>query len=303
MIEKDRKTGENLRARLATLEDTYRAILNILEDLTEERNKADDARRALTNMLEDVETERARAENANTLLEATNRELESFSYSVSHDLRAPLRAISGFSEAVMEDYASRLDDQGRRYLGFIAENANKMGQLIDDLLAFSRLGRQPVMKAAVDIGALAEAISGELLSQSPGRKIRFTIRPAPPAYGDRAMIHQVLVNLFSNAVKFTKNKDVAEIEFGYQENPDDDTGGAYYIRDNGAGFDMRYVDKLFGVFQRLHSIAEFDGTGVGLALVSRIITRHGGRVRAHGEVDRGAVFYFTLPEEKPNEQS
>jgi light-regulated signal transduction histidine kinase (bacteriophytochrome) len=286
------ESEQRLHERLSELENTYRAILNILEDVNTERDKSDDTRRALTNILDDVETERAKAEKAKTLLEATNKELEAFSYSVSHDLRAPLRAISGFSEAVIEDYSAVVGDEGRRYLKLIAENANKMGQLIDDLLSFSRLGRQQIIKTEIDMSALAKTVSEESDLQVRGRDIKFNIDPVPYVFGDKAMIQQALVNLFSNAVKFTKNTDAASIYFGCLN---DNGENVYYVKDNGVGFDMRYVDKLFGVFQRLHSDAEFEGTGVGLALVYRIITRHGGRVWAKSELQKGATFYFTLP--------
>lgn len=220
---------KKLYERLSTLENSYLAILNILEDfdeerrkfqrvqtatlnlledVNEERNKLNDTRSALTNILEDMEIERFKAEKARMQLESTNKELESFSYSVSHDLRAPLRAISGFSEAVMEDYSALLDDNGKRYLKLIAENANNMGQLIDDLLSFSRMGRQEMIKTEVDMNALAKMISNDLISQLDGRDIKFTIHPVPPVHGDKAMIQQVLVNLFSNSVKFTPGKKI-----------------------------------------------------------------------------------------------
>ncbi len=326
------QTG-SLREQLQTLEETYRATLNILEDFDEEKSKLTqlqqatmnllddvdeerrnlqliqqatlnlledmnddrirlgDTQRALMNMLEDIEVERARTEQAKVHLEAVNKELEGFSYSVSHDLRAPLRAVSGFAEAVVEDYGPQLDDEGKRYLGLIQENAHKMGQLIDDLLAFSRLGRQEMQMVQVDMTALAQEVFDELSALATGRDIRFTAQTTPPAIGDKAMIRQVLVNLISNAIKFTRPREKAVIEFGYLPEQ-----GAYFVKDNGVGFDMRYANKLFGVFQRLHSATEFEGTGVGLALVYRIITRHGGRVWAEAELDRGATFYFTLPE-------
>lgn len=328
------KDSRGLRERIELLEDTYRATLNILEDfdeekekykfvqqatinlledfdeerekfkliqtatmnlledMNEERNKLDHTRSALTNILEDVEAERVNVEEAKTLLESVNKELEAFSYSVSHDLRAPLRAISGFSEAVIEDYAPLLGDEGKRYLKLISENANKMGQLIDDLLSFSRLGRQQIIKTEIDCYALAKTILEELNLQPQSRNIKFNIHPVPNCLGDKAMMHQALVNLFSNAIKFTKNKDTALIDFGCIKEKNENV---YYIKDNGVGFDMRYIDKLFGVFQRLHSETEFEGTGVGLALVYRIVVRHGGRVWAKGEVQKGATFYFMLP--------
>jgi light-regulated signal transduction histidine kinase (bacteriophytochrome) len=291
---------EKQHERHKELYDFQRATLNILEDMDEERNKLADSQRALLNILEDIEAERARAEQANALLEATNKELESFSYSVSHDLRAPLRAISGFSQAVMEDYAPKLDDEGKRYLGLIQQNAHRMGRLIDDLLTFSRLGRQQMTRSKIDIETLAKSAFEEIAVQEPGRKINFTVHPAPPVFGDASMIRQVLVNLLSNAIKFTRPKGEALVEFGYLA---DESEGTYYIKDNGVGFDMQYAGKLFGVFQRLHSAAEFEGTGVGLALVYRIITRHGGRVWADGAVNQGATFYFTIPGGRQNERS
>jgi PAS domain S-box-containing protein len=229
-------------------------------------------------------------------LEAANKELEAFSYSVSHDLRAPLRALDGFSRMVLEDYAPKLDDEGRRMLGVIHNAAQRMGQLIDDLLAFSRLGRQPIGADRIDMEKLARDVSGELAGLESERQVRFDLQPLPATLGTEAMIRQVWVNLIGNALKFTKEREVAEIEIGVQEG---ESGGmVYYVKDNGVGFDMRYVDKLFGVFQRLHSQQEFPGTGVGLALVQRIVQRHGGRIWAEAEINRGATFYFTLPNQK-----
>lgn len=291
------------RATLNVLEDfdeerrnsqaIQKATLNLLEDMDEERSKLGDTQRALLNMLEDIEVERIEAERSKELLESANKELEAFSYSVSHDLRAPLRAISGFSQAVMEDYAPQLDDEGKRYLGLIQDNAHRMGRLIDDLLTFSRLGRQQMTESRIDMEGLAKSVFDELSAQEPDRKIKFTIRSAPPVYGDTPMIRQVLTNLFSNAIKFTRTKEEAQIEFGYLPELGE---GAYYVKDNGVGFDMQYVGKLFGVFQRLHSMSEFEGTGVGLALVNRIIARHGGRAWAEGKVNQGSTLYFTLPQ-------
>jgi signal transduction histidine kinase len=229
-------------------------------------------------------------------LEASNKELEAFSYSVSHDLRAPLRAINGFASMLVEDHAKQLDDEGRRKLATVSSEANRMGKLIDDLLAFSRLGRQAMQIGAVDMGALAQTAYNACAAQAAGRNIRLTLRPMPPAQGDASLIAQVWANLISNAVKYTKAKPVAEIEIAAEAR---DSGVVYLVRDNGAGFDMEYVHKLFGVFQRLHSDAEFEGTGVGLALTQRIIRRHGGRVWAEGKVNEGATFYFALPATPP----
>ena len=233
-------------------------------------------------------------------LEASVKELDSFSYSVSHDLRAPLRAIDGFSRIVEEDYAPKLDDEGRRLIGVIRGEAQRMGRLIDDLLTFSRLGRQKAEPVIIDMGTMAQQVFQELAATEPGRTIHLNLHPIPPALGTEAMIKQLWINLIGNAVKFTMKREVAEIEIGVMPGEQGEHGDEgeqiYFIRDNGAGFDMRYVDKLFGVFQRLHSKEEFPGTGVGLALVQRIINRHGGRIWAKGEVEKGATFFFTIPD-------
>ncbi len=227
-------------------------------------------------------------------LEGTNAELESFSYSVSHDLRAPLRAIHGFARILLDDHKAQLDPEAQRLLAVIDQNTRRMGQLIDDLLAFSRLGRKEIAAAPVDMRELAQAVSEDARRTEAARRGSLDIRidPLPLARGDRALLRQVLGNLVQNAVKFTRGKDSARIEVGSR--PD---GGqtVYYVKDNGAGFDPRYADKLFGVFQRLHRTEEFEGTGVGLAIVKRIVQRHGGRVWAEGKIDEGATFYFTLP--------
>jgi two-component system sensor kinase len=281
---------EDFDAEREKLRSLQRATVNLLEDMDDERRRSFGTQRALLNMLEDIDEERSKVEHTKSVLESVNNELEAFSYSVSHDLRAPLRAISGFSQAVLEDYAPLLDDEGKRYLGLIQDNANRMGQLIDDLLTFSRLGRQSMSEAEIDMDALARSVFEELAAQEEGRRIDWTTLPVPPARGDLAMVRQVMVNLLSNAIKFTRTREVAIIEFGYET----DAEGSYYVKDNGVGFDMQYMNKLFGVFQRLHSVTEFEGTGVGLALVNRIITRHGGRVWAEGQVGQGATFHFTL---------
>jgi light-regulated signal transduction histidine kinase (bacteriophytochrome) len=232
-------------------------------------------------------------------LEAANKELESFSYSVSHDLRAPLRAISGFASALIEDHAAQLNSEGQHYLQIVCDSASQMGRLIDDLLAFSRLGRKEIDKEEIDMRHLAKSVFNELRAPNPERKIAFKVEPLPFALGDRAMLRQVWVNLLSNALKFTSRKEGAVIEIGCQAGADQEI---YYIKDNGAGFEMEYAGKLFGVFQRLHSTEEFEGTGVGLAIVQRIIHRHGGRVWAEGKVDEGATISFVLPREKPGER-
>ena len=225
-------------------------------------------------------------------LEATNAELESFSYSVSHDLRAPLRAIHGFARILLDDHKEQLDAEAQRLLGVIDQNTRRMGQLIDDLLSFSRLGRTELATARVDMGDLARNVADEVRRSEGERELEIIVGALPPARGDRALLRQVVSNLVSNAAKFTRGRAGARIEVGYQP---DGAEAKYYVKDNGAGFDDRYADKLFGVFQRLHTVEEFEGTGVGLAIVKRIVQRHGGRVWAESKLDQGATFYFTLP--------
>jgi two-component system cell cycle sensor histidine kinase/response regulator CckA len=225
-------------------------------------------------------------------LEAANRELESFSYSVSHDLRAPLRAIDGFSQILLKDHADRLDAEGRRLLDIIRANTGKMGQLIDDLLAFSRMGRREVKVAHLDMETLVQDVVKDLQETLGDRTVQWELQPLPATQADRALMHQVWVNLLGNALKFTRSQKTAIIEVGCRSAGDEDI---YYVKDNGVGFDMQYAHKLFGVFQRLHRYEEFEGTGVGLALVQRIVQRHGGRIWAEGRVNGGATFYFSLP--------
>jgi len=224
-------------------------------------------------------------------LEAANRELEAFSYSVSHDLRAPLRAIDGFSRIVQEDYAGKLDDEGGRLLGVIRDNSQKMAQLIDDLLEYSRLGRKPLSTDSIDMKRLVEEVFGELQA-SGGKPHRLVLAALPRARGDATLVKQAWTNLLANAIKFSGKRREPVIEVSGHENG---VECVYCVKDNGAGFDMRYHEKLFKVFQRLHREEEFDGTGVGLAIVQRVVLRHGGRVWAEGKVDEGAAFYFSLP--------
>ena len=233
-------------------------------------------------------------------LEAANQELEAFSYSVSHDLRAPLRAISGFVRILREDYAERLDAEGHRLIDVVSNEARRMGQLIDDLLAFSRLGRQPMQNTSVDLSALACAVFDSLKPGAPDSTPQFETKPLPLAWGDPAMLRQVFANLLGNAIKFTRHQPVPIIEVGGSI---EDGKLLCYVKDNGVGFDEKFVHKLFVVFQRLHSEEEFEGTGVGLALVQRVILRHGGQVWAEGKPNQGATFYFTLPtkNESPHE--
>ena len=224
-------------------------------------------------------------------LDAANKELEAFSYSVSHDLRAPLRAIAGFDRILQEDYADRLDDEGRRVLDVISSETYRMDQLVDGLLTFSRLGRQKLETTDIDMKALIQAVFAEQLALAPNRTVRLELKGLSSAQGDLAMTRMVLAHLLANAIKFTKDRDLAVIEFGSRE---EDGQTVYYVKDNGIGFNMRYAPKLFGVFQRLHSTKEYEGIGVGLALVQRIVHRHGGRVWAEGKVDEGATFFFSL---------
>jgi K+-sensing histidine kinase KdpD len=225
-------------------------------------------------------------------LETSNNELESFAYSVSHDLRAPLRHVVGFSELLQKHASSALDEKGRRYTQTILESAKRMGALIDDLLAFSRIGRAETKKRLVSLDQLVKEVVAEIGQDTKGRDIVWKIDPLPVCYGDRSMLRLVIVNLLANAVKFTRMRARAEIEIGYVDGENEIQA---FVKDNGAGFDMQYVNKLFGVFQRLHLPEDFEGTGIGLATVRRIIHHHGGEVRAEGAVDHGATFTFTLP--------
>ena len=231
-------------------------------------------------------------ESLNNKLEAANKELESFSYSVSHDLRAPLRAIDGYSRMILKKQEEHFDEETRRQFSAIRENVKTMGCLIDDLLAFSRLGRQEMSKTSLDIEGIIRDVWQNLLTTNPNRTMTLHIEGILPGVGDRSLIREVFSNLLGNAVKFTRNRDKTLIEVGSRVEGNETI---YYIRDNGVGFEMQYYDKLFSVFQRLHNPNEYEGTGIGLALVQRIVQRHGGRVWAEGEVGQGATFYFTLP--------
>jgi PAS domain S-box-containing protein len=226
-------------------------------------------------------------------LEAINKELEAFAYSVSHDLRAPLRHMGGFTELLQKKISSVVDEKSNRYLAMILDSAKRMGNLIDDLLAFSRIGRAETRKTQVSLAQLVKEALTEVRQDTEGRNISWKIGELPDFYGDRSMLRLVLVNLVSNAIKFTRTRAKAEIEIGCADGNSDDL--VVFVRDNGVGFDMKYVNKLFGVFQRLHQSDVFEGTGIGLATVQRIIHRHGGKVWAEGLVDGGATFYFSAP--------
>ena len=230
-------------------------------------------------------------------LEAANKDLEAFSYSVSHDLRAPLRAVNGFAGIVLEDFGRQIPEEGRRHLERIRNGGQRMGRLIDDLLAFSRLNRQSVNRQSVDSARLVREALDELKPQREGRQLELRIAELPPCQADPALLKQVWVNLLSNAIKYSRDRAPAVVEIGARQ---EERENVFFVRDNGAGFDMQYGNKLFGVFQRLHRADQFEGTGVGLAIVQRIVQRHGGRVWAEGKVDQGATFYFTLEgENKP----
>ena len=246
-------------------------------------------------------TERKRLEERiaerTTALEAANQELEAFAYSAAHDLRAPLITIGGLSRMLIEDHAPSLPDEAQRYLREVDQSAKKMSNLINDLLAFSRLGRQPIKQQAVDLADVARQALAEINGAAMGGSARAQIGDLPSCRVDPALLKQVLVNLLSNAFKFSRDRQDPVVEVGWRRDLDAETHHTLFIKDNGVGFDMRYADKLFGVFQRLHSAEEYEGTGVGLAIVQRIIHRHGGRVWAEGEPGKGATFYFTLPKD------
>jgi signal transduction histidine kinase len=276
-------------------------IIHHVEDVTEfvRLKRLDGERHRLTAELrsraEKMEAEvYARAQEVaetSRLLEQANAELESFSYSVSHDLRAPLRAINGFSLALLEDYGTTLPPDGQALLARVRENTKRMAQLIDDLLVFSRLGRKPLEMGPVDLASLTQSVVQEQRQADPKRAIEVVVHSLPATLGDAGLLRQALSNLIENAFKFTRRQPKARIEIGSRV---EGAETVYYVRDNGAGFDMKYATKLFGVFQRLHGESDFEGTGVGLALVQRIVHRHGGRVWAQAAVDQGATFYFTL---------
>ena len=235
-------------------------------------------------------------ENSAIQLHEANEELEAFAYSVSHDLRVPLRAIDGFSRILMEDYGDSLDEEGNRLISIVRDNTEKMGDLIDDILLLSRVGRQKMKGFEIDMEYLVRNVWEDLRPDWDGKEIELIIDDLPNAQGDRILMAQVFQNLLSNSIKFTRNKNPALIEVGAQNYKDEII---YYVKDNGAGFDMKYINKLFGLFQRLHSPEEFEGTGVGLSIVQRVVRRHGGRVWGEGSVDGGATIYFTLPKDKP----
>lgn len=277
-----------------------RLIRSIITDVTR-RRRAEEKLTASERMVRDLRDAEARIAGLNEelqgslkRLESLNRDLEAFNYSLAHDLNAPLRIIDGFARMIDKYYSERLDDEGRQFISTIRENALKMGTLIGALLKFSRLGEHRVQKEDIDMSRLANDVMRELSPLVSGRNVSFDIKALPRARGEKALMHQVFANLLANSIKFTRPKKNAVIEVGGGANGKENT---YYVRDNGVGFDMKYSDRLFGVFKRLHTEKEFEGTGAGLAIVQRIIEKHGGRVWAEGKEGTGATLYFTLPNE------
>jgi signal transduction histidine kinase len=267
-------------------------IIHRVEDVTEFVRGAHTMEAEVYLRAQEVQAANRELRRVAAQLQAANEELESFSYSVSHDLRAPLRAIDGFSRMVVERYAAQLEPEAQRLLGVVRASTQKMGRLIDDLLAFSRLGRQDMRETDVDMTRLVRQAFDDLLSANPTRNLSLELPDLPAARGDPSLIRQACVNLLSNAVKFTRDRDPARISV---EARPDGRHNVYVFKDNGVGFSMEYADKLFGVFQRLHSMDEFEGTGVGLAIVQRVALRHGGRVWAESRPDEGATFHLALP--------
>jgi signal transduction histidine kinase len=267
------------------MEDSLRQARDELQGEVEQRKLREDEIRKLNQELLKRAAE----------LEVTNKELEAFTYSVSHDLRAPLRHVVGYSELLQRQASSSLDEKSQRFIQTILGSGQRMGALIDDLLAFSRLGRTEPKKAEVDLAQLVKEVVAEFEQDTMDRDIVWKIGALPVCHGDRSMLRLVIVNLVSNAVKFTRMRSPAEIEIGCVDGTIKEKDIELFVRDNGAGFDMQYSDKLFGVFQRLHLLEQFEGTGIGLATVQRIIHRHGGKVRGEGAVDQGATFYALLP--------
>lgn len=300
--------GASSSSSAADGEDLTRAMLNILEDFSAEKGRLEETQRAMLNLLEDVSQEREKAEAANRDLrvaleslrlakdevDATNSELEAFAYSVSHDLRAPLRSIGGFSQVLLEDCARQLSEEGRDSLLRIVAATEKMGRLIDDLLNLSRVTRTEMRRGPLDLSRMVRKQTAEMRKTQPERAVEFVIQDGLHAEGDDRLLAVALGNLLDNAWKFTSGRGPARIEFGATKR---EGKTVYFVKDNGTGFDMAYAGKLFQPFQRLHSLRDFPGTGIGLATVKRIIERHGGRVWIEAEPDKGTTVYFALPQQ------
>jgi PAS domain S-box-containing protein len=288
------KSGKSLDVEFVSnvyTEGENQVIQCNIRDITERKHAQDERAFAQRQLQELNQTLEELIRERTAKLETANKELEAFSYSVSHDLRAPLRAIEGFSCALLEDYSGKIDDVGQNYLERVCDASRHMAQLIDDLLNFSRVTRSEIYLDNVNLSELVKSIADKLHERDPKRKVKFNIEENLIVNGDERLLRVAVQNLLENSWKFTSKKPAAKITFGRilsGEKPE------YFVRDDGAGFDMAYADKLFGVFQRLHTIQEFDGTGIGLVTVQRIIQRHGGSIRAEGTVDKGAAFYFTL---------
>jgi light-regulated signal transduction histidine kinase (bacteriophytochrome) len=288
------KTTEN---EVGVLVDAFNGMLSEIGSRTETLQQANAKLARTEERLRRLNSElEKRVANRTRDLETANSDLEAFSYSVSHDLRAPIRAIKGFCSLLEADHLDQLDGEARRKLGIIRDEADRMGQLIDDLLTFSRLGRKALCPTELDMKAMVQSL-WDRINESVGKAVDFRLGSLPPASGDQRLLEQVWTNLLSNAVKFSAGKEIPVIEVGGLS---DTNEFVYFVRDNGAGFDAKYADRLFGVFQRLHGDDEFAGTGVGLALVHKIVTRHGGRVWGDGTPGKGATFHFTLPRKQDN---
>ena len=282
---------EDFDAEKERLQEVQRATINILDDFNSEKALSEQSQRALLNILEDMDVEKSKVAEVNQQLETVNKELEAFTYSVSHDLRAPLRHVDGFSKILLEEDSAGLTEDSKRHLSRIREGTKQMGQLVDDLLNLARVGRKEVTLQVTGLGSLAQEAAEEVKRENPARQIEWKLEPLPFVECDHGLIKQVFINLLSNAAKYTRPRPQARIEIGaYQEN----NKSVIFVRDNGVGFSMKYADKLFGVFQRLHRTEDFEGTGIGLATVQRILHKHGGHAWAEAELDKGATFYFTL---------
>ncbi|HWP59039.1 MAG TPA: response regulator [Candidatus Acidoferrales bacterium] len=276
---------------LDLLISTYEDAVHLNHELTAKQMELEKTNQALQREIQERKRAEEETRKLNAQLTAANKELEAFSYSVSHDLRAPLRTIDGFSQALLEEYGAAMDEQARQHLGRVRAAARRMGELIEDLLRLARVSSAEMRHETVNLSGLAETVAAELRASAPERRVEFAIQPGLTAEGDRRLLRVALENLLGNAWKFTGKNAETKIEFGMTERRGK---RAYFVRDNGAGFDMAYAERLFGAFQRLHNAAEFPGTGIGLATVQRIINRHGGELWAEAAVGKGATFYFTL---------